>query len=48
MSNFNFLNEKYQELAKPGEFAEKYIYQDSNTTFIMLGFYLLMICLKVV
>ena len=26
MSNFNFLNEKYPELAKLGEFAEKNIY----------------------
>lgn len=39
MSNFNFLNEKYPELAKLGEFAEKYIYQDSNTTFIKLGMF---------
>lgn len=37
MSNFEFLNEKYPELSKLGEFAEKYIYQDSNTTFIKLG-----------
>ncbi len=34
ITNLNFLNEKYPELAKLGEFAEKYIYQDSNTTFI--------------
>ncbi|CEI72714.1 type I restriction-modification system endonuclease [Romboutsia hominis] len=39
MSNFNFLNEKYPELAKLGEFAEKYIYQDSNTAFIKLGIF---------
>lgn len=26
MSNFEFLNEKYPELAKLGEFAEKNIY----------------------
>ncbi|MGL5749297.1 MAG: type I restriction-modification system endonuclease, partial [Paraclostridium sp.] len=39
MSNFNFLNGKYPELAKLGEFAEKYIYQDSNTTFIKLGMF---------
>ncbi|RDY22586.1 type I restriction-modification system endonuclease [Romboutsia maritimum] len=39
MSNFEFLNEKYPELAKLGEFAEKYIYQDSNTTFIKLGIF---------
>ena len=34
MSNFSFLSEKYPALAKLGEFSEKYIYQDSNTTFI--------------
>lgn len=39
MSNFEFLNEKYPELAKLGEFAEKYIYQDSNTAFIKLGIF---------
>lgn len=39
MSNFNFLNEKYPELAKLGEFAEKYIYKDSNTAFIKLGIF---------
>lgn len=39
MSNFNFLEEKYPELAKLGEFAEKYIYQDSNTAFIKLGIF---------
>ncbi len=39
MSNFSFLQEKYPELAKLGEFAEKYIYQDSNTAFIKLGIF---------
>lgn len=39
MGNFNFLNEKYPALARLGEFAEKYIYQDSNTTFIKLGIF---------
>lgn len=39
MSNFSFLNEKYPALAKLGEFAEKYIYQDSNTSFIKLGIF---------
>ncbi|MEG2868928.1 MAG: type I restriction-modification system endonuclease [Terrisporobacter sp.] len=39
MSNFEFLNNKWPELAKLGEFAEKYIYQDSNTTFIKLGIF---------
>ena len=39
MSNFNFLNEKYPALARLGEFAEKYIYQDSSITFIKLGIF---------
>lgn len=39
MSNFSFLDEKYPVLAKLGEFAEKYIYQDSNTSFIKLGIF---------
>ncbi|WP_338659753.1 type I restriction-modification system endonuclease [Paraclostridium sordellii] len=39
ISNFEFLNDKWPELAKLGEFAEKYIYQDSNTTFIKLGIF---------
>lgn len=39
MSNFSFLNEKWPALAKLGEFAEKYIYQDSNTSFIKLGIF---------
>lgn len=39
MSNFSFLDEKYPALAKLGEFAEKYIYQDSNTSFIKLGIF---------
>ena len=39
MSNFSFLSEKYPALAKLGEFSEKYIYQDSNTTFIKLGIF---------
>ena len=34
-----FLNEKYPALAKLGEFAEQYIYQDSNTSFIKLGIF---------
>lgn len=39
MRNFSFLYEKYTALAKLGEFAEKYIYQDSNTSFIKLGIF---------
>lgn len=39
MSNFSFLSEKFPALAKLGEFAEKYIYQDSNTSFIKLGIF---------
>lgn len=39
ISNFEFLNDKWPELAKLGEFAERYIYQDSNTTFIKLGIF---------
>lgn len=39
MSNFSFLQEKWPALSKLGEFAEKYIYQDSNTTFIKLGMF---------
>lgn len=39
ISSFDFLNEKWPVLAKLGEFAEKYIYQDSNTTFIKLGIF---------
>lgn len=39
MSNFSFLSEKFPSLEKLGEFAEKYIYQDSNSSFIKLGIF---------
>lgn len=37
MGNFKFLNEKWVELAKMGELAEKYLFTDSNTCFIKMG-----------
>lgn len=37
MGNFVFLKEKWPELAKMGELAEKYLFTDSNTCFIKMG-----------
>ncbi len=37
MSNFDFLKNKWDELAKTGELAEQYLYTDTNTCFIKMG-----------
>ena len=36
MSNFDFLNERFSELSKLGELAEKNIYIDSSTSLVKL------------
>lgn len=37
MGNFNFLNNKWSDLAKLGELSEKYLYSDPNTSIIKQG-----------
>ena len=37
MGNFTFLESKWQDLAKLGEFAEKYVYSDPNASMIKQG-----------
>lgn len=37
MSNFSFLKDKWNDLAKLGEFAEKYVYSDPNASMIKQG-----------
>lgn len=37
MSNFNFLEEKWSDLAKLGDLAEKYLFSDPNTSIIKQG-----------
>jgi type I restriction enzyme R subunit len=37
MSNFKFLENNWQDLAKLGELAEKYVYSDPNTSIIKQG-----------
>ena len=37
MGNFTFLNHKWKNLAKLGEFAEKYVYSDPNASMIKQG-----------
>lgn len=37
MSNFDFLKNKWDELAKTGELEEQYLYTDTNTCFIKMG-----------
>ena len=37
MGNFEFLKNKWEELAKLGELAEQYLYSDTNTCFLKMG-----------
>ncbi len=37
MSNFSFLKEKWDKLAKLGDLAEKYVYSDANSSVIKQG-----------
>ena len=37
MGNFNFLEEKWSDLAKLGDLSEKYLYSDPNTSIIKQG-----------